>query len=316
LESIKSFLDLIDGYLGSATYFPILLLGTGIIFTIYLGLPQVRYFSHAIRILKGKYTKDGKVRPIPGSNLTLATLGTFILWMGWFGFNGGSQLAMGSKDDINAIAMVIADTNMAACAGAIMAAILTQVIYKKVDLTMVLNGALAGLVSVTAGPDLGMIIAFIVGSVGGILVVIAVPLSIGITNAIRAIALMLGPVMITNWVNKDNLTYIFIFQGCAVILWGFLQFNFYIALFAVFLTGFVTTTIWAYTYALLQDKVEKKYLGRVISYNDMIFMLSNVCTTLFIGICASFLPLDIITIIIGSSFFLVALYYKRIQQWI
>jgi len=125
---------------------------------------------------KGKYGKDGKVRPIPGSNLTLATLGTFILWMGWFGFNGGSQLALGSKDDITGIAMVVANTNMAAAAGAITAAIFTQVLYKKVDLTMVLNGALAGLVSVTAAPDAGMLYAFGVGIVGGLLVVVAVPM--------------------------------------------------------------------------------------------------------------------------------------------
>jgi len=124
----------------------------------------------------GKYGKNGSVRPIPGSNLSLATLGTFILWMGWFGFNGGSQLAMGSKADINGIAMVIADTNMAACAGALAAALLTQFIYKKVDLTFVLNGALAGLVSVTAGPDLGIVISLIVGAVGGIIVVLVVPL--------------------------------------------------------------------------------------------------------------------------------------------
>ncbi len=125
---------------------------------------------------KGKYSKTGAVRPIPGSNLPLATLGTFILWMGWFGFNGGSQLAMGSKGDIEGIAMVVADTNMAAAAGALAAALLTQLIYKKVDLTMVLNGALAGLVSCTAGPDLGMVVAFIEGIVGGALVVFAVPL--------------------------------------------------------------------------------------------------------------------------------------------
>ncbi len=125
---------------------------------------------------KGKYGKNGTIRPIPGSNLTLATLGTFILWMGWFGFNGGSQLALSSKTDIEGIAMVVANTNMAACAGAITVAILTQLIYKKVDLTMVLNGTLAGLVSVTAGPDLGMIISFIEGIIGGILIVIAVPL--------------------------------------------------------------------------------------------------------------------------------------------
>jgi Amt family ammonium transporter len=125
---------------------------------------------------KGKYTSDGKVRPIPGSNLTLATLGTFILWMGWFGFNGGSQLALGSKEDIDGIATVIASTNMGAAAGAVMAAILTQLIYKKVDLTMVLNGTLAGLVSVTAGPDLGINVALIEGLIGGLLVVLAIPM--------------------------------------------------------------------------------------------------------------------------------------------
>ncbi|MDB2405631.1 ammonium transporter [Arcobacteraceae bacterium] len=124
---------------------------------------------------KGKYGKDGQVRPIPGSNLALATLGTFILWMGWFGFNGGSQLALGSKDDITGIAMVVANTNMAACAGAITAAIFTQMLFKKVDLTMVLNGALAGLVSVTAAPDAGMLYALGVGIVGGLLVIVAVP---------------------------------------------------------------------------------------------------------------------------------------------
>lgn len=124
---------------------------------------------------KGKYSKDGRVKPIPGSSMPLATLGVFILWMGWFGFNGGSQLALGSKDDVNAIAMVIADTNIAASFGAVAAAMFTQILYKKVDLTMVLNGALAGLVSVTAAPDQGMVYASLVGIVGGLLVVLAVP---------------------------------------------------------------------------------------------------------------------------------------------
>jgi Amt family ammonium transporter len=123
---------------------------------------------------KGKYDKNGKVRPIPGSSMPLATLGMFILWMGWFGFNGGSQLALGSKEDIDGIAMVIVDTNMAAAAGAVTAAIVTQMLYGKVDITMVLNGALAGLVSVTAGPDLGVMVSVIDGIVGGILVVFAV----------------------------------------------------------------------------------------------------------------------------------------------
>ncbi|MEA1916600.1 MAG: ammonium transporter [Campylobacterota bacterium] len=124
---------------------------------------------------KGKYSKDGKVRPIPGSNLPMATLGTFILWLGWFGFNGGSVLAMGTKEDVDSIASVFAATNMAAAVGAVTAALLTQLIYKKVDLTMVLNGALGGLVAVTAGPDLGMLAATIEGAVAAALVIFAVP---------------------------------------------------------------------------------------------------------------------------------------------
>ncbi len=124
----------------------------------------------------GKY-KDGKVNPIPGSNLALATLGTFILWMGWFGFNGGSQLAMGTVGDVADIGRVFANTNAAAAGGAVTALILTQVLYKKVDLTMVLNGALAGLVSITAeplAPTLGA--ATLIGAVGGVIVVFTVPM--------------------------------------------------------------------------------------------------------------------------------------------
>jgi Amt family ammonium transporter len=122
----------------------------------------------------GKYTKEGRVRALPGSNLPLATLGTFILWMGWFGFNGGSQLAMGTAADVDAVAMIMASTHIGASAGAVAALILTKVLYKKIDLTFVLNGALAGLVSVTAGPDLGIGVALIEGAIGGVLVILAV----------------------------------------------------------------------------------------------------------------------------------------------
>ncbi|MDG4721426.1 MULTISPECIES: ammonium transporter [Thalassospira] len=126
---------------------------------------------------KGKFGADGSVHPMPGSNLPLATLGTFVLWLGWFGFNGGSQLAMGSGADVIAIANIYGNTSMAAAGGVVAAAILTQILYKKVDLTMALNGALAGLVSITAGPDTPTIgSAIIIGAIGGILVVIAVPL--------------------------------------------------------------------------------------------------------------------------------------------
>jgi Amt family ammonium transporter len=125
---------------------------------------------------KGKYGKNGQVRAIMGSSMPLATLGTFILWVGWFGFNGGSQLALGSRDDVDAIALVIATTNMAAATGAIVMAFLTYSKYKKVDLTMVLNGALGGLVAVTAGPDNGMIYGATVGAIGALLVFLSVPM--------------------------------------------------------------------------------------------------------------------------------------------
>jgi Amt family ammonium transporter len=124
----------------------------------------------------GKYSREGRINPIPGSNLTLATLGTFILWMGWFGFNGGSQLAMNTAGNVADISRIFANTNTAAAGGAIAALILTQLMYKKVDLTMVLNGALAGLVAITAEPltpSLGM--ATVIGAIGGIIVVFAVP---------------------------------------------------------------------------------------------------------------------------------------------
>ncbi len=124
----------------------------------------------------GKY-KDGRVHPIMGSNLTLATLGTFILWLGWFGFNGGSQLAVGSIGDVADVSRIFANTNAAAAGGLIAAMIMTQILYKKPDLTMILNGALAGLVSITAEPltpTLGS--ATIIGAIGGIIVVFGVPL--------------------------------------------------------------------------------------------------------------------------------------------
>lgn len=124
----------------------------------------------------GKY-KDGRVVPMPGANLPLATLGTFILWLGWFGFNGGSQLAMGTIGDVADVSRIFANTNAAAAGGAITAMILSQLVFRKVDLTMMLNGALAGLVSITAEPltpSLGM--ATLIGGVGGAIVIYAVPL--------------------------------------------------------------------------------------------------------------------------------------------
>ena len=126
---------------------------------------------------RGKYGSGGRINPMPGANLPLATLGAFVLWFGWFGFNGGSQLALGSALDVSAMAIVYVNTNLAAAAGVVVAMLLTQALYKKMDLTLCLNGAIGGLVAITAGPDLQHHgIAMIVGGVGGALVVFSVPL--------------------------------------------------------------------------------------------------------------------------------------------
>jgi ammonium transporter, Amt family len=124
---------------------------------------------------KGKYGPDGKVHPIQGANLPLATLGTLILWLGWFGFNGGSELKLSNVGEANAVAKVFVNTNMAACGGAIAALMFSKFLFKKADLTMLLNGALAGLVSITAEPltpSPGL--ATLIGGIGGIIVVLSI----------------------------------------------------------------------------------------------------------------------------------------------
>ncbi|WP_282092304.1 ammonium transporter [Epibacterium ulvae] len=157
----------------------------------------------------GKY-KDGRTVPMPGSNLALATLGTFILWLGWFGFNGGSQLAMGTIGDMADISRIFANTNMAAAAGAVTALILTQVMFKKPDLTMILNGALAGLVSITAEPLAPSLFqSLIIGAVGGGIVVFAVPFldKLKIDDVVGAIPVHLiagfWGTFIVAWTNSD-----------------------------------------------------------------------------------------------------------------
>ena len=125
----------------------------------------------------GKFGPNGEVRPIPGSSMSLATLGTFILWLGWFGFNGASQLAMGTISDASSVAKIFVNTNLAAAAGVVVAIVLTQVFYGKVDLTMALNGALGGLVAITAEPlTPSILMSIIIGGIGAAIVVVTVPL--------------------------------------------------------------------------------------------------------------------------------------------
>ncbi len=124
---------------------------------------------------KGKYSADGKVNAIPGANLPLATLGTFILWMGWFGFNGGSVLATATVESANSVAVVFLNTNAAAAGGLVAALLLARVMFGKADLTMALNGALAGLVAITAEPSTPTALqATLFGALGGVLVVFSI----------------------------------------------------------------------------------------------------------------------------------------------
>ncbi|MEO3678196.1 ammonium transporter [Rheinheimera sp. FR7-31] len=124
---------------------------------------------------KGKYSKDGKVNAIPGANMPLATLGTLVLWMGWFGFNGGSVLKLGDISNANAVAVVFLNTNAAAAAGAVAALVLSVILFRKADLTMALNGALAGLVAITAEPSTPSALqATLFGAIGGVIVVASI----------------------------------------------------------------------------------------------------------------------------------------------
>jgi Amt family ammonium transporter len=124
---------------------------------------------------KGKYGPNGEINAIPGANMPLATLGTFILWLGWFGFNGGSELMVSNVDESNAVAQVFLNTNMAAAGGALAAAIVAKLKFGKADLSMALNGALAGLVAITADPlSPTAQMATIIGAIGGVIVVFSI----------------------------------------------------------------------------------------------------------------------------------------------
>ena len=124
---------------------------------------------------KGKYSSDGRINAMPGANMPLATLGTFILWMGWFGFNGGSELVLSNVGEANSVAAVFVNTNMAAAGGVIAALITARMLFGKADLTMALNGALAGLVAITAEPLTPTpLFATLIGALGGVIVVFSI----------------------------------------------------------------------------------------------------------------------------------------------
>jgi MFS family permease len=145
--------------------------------------------------------------------------------------------------------------------------------------------------------------------------IISIPLAIGFMHAIRAIGLTIGAMYLGDKINKNNLSLIFILQAIGIFIWAFLQFDFYISFIGIFLTGFFTTTIWSYTYALIQESCDKEYLGRIIAYNDMIFTTVVVIVSIFTGFMIDLgLELDYITIILGSGFIVYSLYYKWIKN--
>jgi Amt family ammonium transporter len=188
---------------------------------------------------KGKYTVDGKVNAIPGANLPMATLGTFILWMGWFGFNGGSVLATATVESANSVAVVFMNTNAAAAGGLVAALILARILFKKADLTMALNGALAGLVAITAEPSTpNPLQATLFGALGGIVVVLSIlaldkikiddPVgAISVHGVVGFLGLLLVPLTNTDVSFSGQLIgavtiFVWVF-GTSLIVWGTLK---------------------------------------------------------------------------------------------
>ncbi|MFN3713681.1 MAG: ammonium transporter [Alcanivoracaceae bacterium] len=188
---------------------------------------------------KGKYGKDGSVNAIPGANLPLAALGTFILWMGWFGFNGGSVLKLGDIASANDVAMVFLNTNAAAAGGAMAALITARLLFGKADLTMLLNGALAGLVAITAEPSTPSALqATVFGAIGGVLVVFSIitldklkiddPVgAISVHGTVGLLGLLLVPITNSDASFSGQLIgaatiFIWVF-GASLIVWGILK---------------------------------------------------------------------------------------------
>lgn len=145
--------------------------------------------------------------------------------------------------------------------------------------------------------------------------VVAVPLAIGWINATRAIGLSVGPLIFSRFIHASNLHFFFALQGLSIILWAFIQHNYTFALMGIFVVGLLSTSLWSFTYYLLQNEIETKYLGRVIAYNDMIFMITNILVTLFVGYSAKMgMGLNHITMVMGFGFIVTAIYYKWFRK--
>jgi len=140
--------------------------------------------------------------------------------------------------------------------------------------------------------------------------ILAIPLAIGWINATRALAMTIGPLLFSKYINEKNLHYFFALQGLAIITWSFVQHDYMLSIIGILMVGFLSTSLWSYTYYMIQQEIEPKYLGRVIAYNDMVFMISNIVMTLFIGYAAKLgMELNYITMIMGFGFIATAFYY-------
>ena len=145
--------------------------------------------------------------------------------------------------------------------------------------------------------------------------IIATSLALGLLHASRAVGLVIGPILISEWVNNKRMIYVFIFQGLAVWLWAYWMENFYLSLLASVVVGFFTTTLWSYTYTLLQKNIQEKYYGRIVAYNDMLFLSSAAFTSYMIGFLAKIdYSLELITVLIGAGFILGAVYFAWILK--
>jgi Amt family ammonium transporter len=189
---------------------------------------------------RNRYTKDGKVYVIPASNIPLVVLGAFLLWIGWFGFNGGSVGSISSKENADAVALTIMNTNTAGLAGGLVAAVLGYLRYKKFDITMILNGALGGLVAVTAGPDLyGIYTPILIGIVGGALVELMVPIfdKFKLDDPVGALS-----VHLVNGIWGTLAVGIFASNGDDITLWGQIKGILVIGVFA-FVSSYIILTV-------------------------------------------------------------------------
>ncbi len=203
---------------------------------------------------RGRYTKEGKVHVIPASNIPLVTLGAFLLWIGWFGFNGGSVGSISSKESADAVALTIMNTNTAGLAGALIVAILGYIKYKRFDITMILNGALGGLVAITAGPDLyGIYTPILIGLVGGVLVEVMVPFfdKLKLDDPVGALS-----VHLVNGIWGTLAVGIFASNGDDITLWGQIKGILLIGIFA-FVTSYILLFVINKFFPLRADEEEQ-----------------------------------------------------------